>query len=271
MPRRFLTHSWRKRIGSAAAHIGVAALLAGCSVPGSPPPVPEPLRDPLPRMASLLAQRDEAFRSLRSLARISYQVGGERGGFSAAVLVQRPRRLRLEAFSVVGAALILTVDDGEVTGFLPSEARFYRGKASRENLYRATRMLLEPHEMAALLLGVPPVDSAAAWDADSLGLRRVRPDGSADLLAFDPGRTAPVRWRRVGPSGEIQYAAAFEDFSETPFGPFPLTITLETPPLGRSYEVRYDEPEVNVALPDSHFVQDLPEGVVRAPLPSPAG
>ena len=267
-----MTHSWHKRIGSAAARLGVAALLlAGCAVPGSPPPVPEPPRDPLPHLASVLVQRDEAFRSLRSLARISYRVGEEKGGFSAAVLVQRPGRLRLEAFSVVGAALILTVDDGEVTGFLPSEARFYRGRASRENLYRATRMLLDPHEMAALLLGVPPVDSDAAWDADSLGLRRVAPDGSADVLAFDTGRTAPVRWWRVGPSGEVLYAAAFEDFSDTPFGPFPLTITLETPSLGRSYEVRYDEPEVNVALPDSHFVQDLPQGAVRVPLPSPAG
>lgn len=258
-------------MGSAAARLGVAALLAGCAVPGSPPPVPDPARDPLPRLASVLAQRDQAFRSLRSLARINYEVGEERGGFSAAVLVQRPGRLRLEAFSVVGAALILTVDDGEVTGFLPSEARFYRGRASRENLYRATRMLLEPREMAALLLGVPPVDSGAAWDADPLGLRRVAPDGSADVLAFDTGRAAPVRWWRVGPSGEVLYAAAFEDFSDTPFGPFPLTVTLETPSLGRSYEVRYDEPEVNVALPDSHFVQDLPQGAVRVPLPSPAG
>ena len=50
------------------------------------------------------------------------------------MLVRRPHRLRLEAFSIVGAALILTVDDGQVTGFLPSEARFYRAKTSRENL-----------------------------------------------------------------------------------------------------------------------------------------
>ena len=266
-----MTGSRRKRTGSAAARLCVAALLAGCSFPGSPPPAPEPPRDPLPRLTSLLAQRDQALRSLRSLARISYRVGGEKGGFSAAVLVQRPHRLRLEAFSVVGAALILTVDDGEVTGYLPSEARFYRGRASRENLYRATRMLLEPHEMAALLLGVPPVDSDAAWEADPLALRRVLPDGSADVLAFDSERTAPVRWWRTGPSGELLYLATFDDFSDTPFGRFPLTVTLETPPLQRFYEVRYDEPEVNVTLPASLFVQDLPEGVVRVPLPSPTG
>lgn len=245
-------------------------LSAGCAVrEPAPAPAPRPVASPV--LASRLAERNQALQSLRSLARVSYRVSRERGAFDAAVLVRRPHRLRLEAFSLVGAALIVTVDDGEVTGFLPSEARYYRGRTSRENLFRATQILLELDEMVALLMGLPPVDSGAGWDAEAPDLRRTLPDGSTDVLTFDPDGTAPVGWRRLGPNGEPQYVATFEDFSDTPFGRFPLKITLETPPLRRFYQIRYDKPELNVALPESHFVQKLPEGAVRVPLPSPTG
>ena len=245
--------------------------MAGCAVREPAPPAPEPRPAPDPALASRLAERNQALQSLRSLARVSYRVSRERGAFDAAVLVRRPHRLRLEAFSVVGASLIVTVDDGEVTGFLPSQARYYRGRTSRENLFRATQILLELDEMVALLMGLPPVDSGAKWDADAFALRRTRPDGSTDVLTFEPDGAAPVGWRRLGPDGKPQYVATFEDFSDTPFGRFPLKITLETPPLQRFYQIRYDKPELNVTLPESHFVQKLPAGAVRVPLPTPTG
>ncbi len=259
-----------KTISSVVRALCAAMALAGCSVQQTtPPPEPEPV--PNPRLPALLAERNGAFQSLRSLARISYRSNEGRGTFQAAVLVRRPHRLRLEAFSIVGAALVLTVDDGEVTGFLPSEAQFYRARTSRKNLFRATQILLELDEMVALMMGLPPVDSDAVWDIGARALRRTRPDGSTDILTFDANSTAPVRWQRLGPSGKPWYTATFDDFSKTPFGSFPLNITLETPPLKRSYQIRYDNPEINVTLPETHFVQDLPEGTVRVPLPSPTG
>lgn len=248
------------------------ALLAGCSL-RQPDPKPEPVSEPktVRPLGAFLEERDRALKSLRGLARISYRAAGKRRAFNAAVLVRRPHRLRLEAFSLVGAALILTVDDEEVTGFLPSKARFYRARTSRQNLFRATELLLELEEMVALMMGLPPVRAGAGWRADGLALRRARAGGGADVLTFDAQIQAPVRWQRFGPSGKPWYVATFEDFADTPAGPFPLKITLETPPLQRSYQIRYDKPELNVTLPESHFVQELPEGVVRVPLPTPAG
>ncbi len=251
-----------------SATLCAVLLLAGCTVRQT---VPEPVSAPNPRLPVLIAERNDVFRSLRSLARISYRASGGRGAFDAAVLVRRPHRLRLEAFSIVGAALILTVDDGAVTGFLPSEGKFYRAGTSRQNLFRATQMLLDLDELAALMMGLPPVDATAAWDIGARALKRARPDGSTDILTFDSDATAPIRWKRLGPSGKPWYIATFEDFSDTPFGRFPRQITLETPPLQRSYRIRYDDPEINVTLPESHFAQDLPEGAVRVPLPSPTG
>lgn len=262
-----------RRITAAAAGLCAAFLLAGCQLLTilEPEPQPEPPRGPNPRLVSFLAERDQTLQSLRSLARISYRASRGRGAFDAAVLVRRPHRLRLEAFSVVGAQLVLTVDDGQVTGFLPSRAQFYRARTSRENLFRATQMLLELDEMVALMMGLPPVPAGADWEVGALDLRRAREDGSTDILTFDPDVTAPVRWQRLEPSGEPRYIATFEEFSDTPFGRFPMKITLETPPLERTYQIRYDNPEINVTLPESSFVLELPEGVVRVPLPSPKG
>ena len=248
----------------------VAALLSGCA-PRTPVRAPAPAPVRAENLQALLGQRERSLQSLRGLARINYRAAGRRGAFSAAVLLRRPHRLRLEAFSIVGAALILTVKDGEFTGFFPSEARYYRAPTSRENLFRATQLLLDLDEMVALLMGVPPVQSTTTWTADDLTLRRTRADGSTDIVTFDAQIPAPVRWQRLGPSGKPWYVATFEDFADAPAGPFPLKITLETPPLQRKYEIRYDEPELNVTLPESHFVQELPDGVVRIPLPAPTG
>lgn len=255
-----------------AVAVCVTALLAGCALRQAAPD-PEPVSEPrtVRPLGAILEERDRALQSLRGLARISYRAAGKRRAFNAAVLVRRPHRLRLEAFSLVGAALILTVDDDEVIGFLPSEARFYRARTSRQNLFRATELLLELEEMVALMMGLPPVRSDAAWRADGLALRRTRAGGGTDVLTFDAQIQAPVRWQRFGPSGAPWYVATFEDFADTSAGLFPLKITLETPPLKRSYQIRYDKPELNVTLPDFHFVQELPEGAVRIPLPTPTG
>lgn len=243
-------------------------LLAACTVQQT---VPEPVSAPDLRLPALIAERNDVFQSLRSLARISYRASGTRGGFDAAVMVRRPHRLRLEAFSLFGAALILTVDDGAVTGFLPARGQFYRAGTTRQNLFRATQMLLDLHELAALMMGLPPVDANAAWDVGARALKHAHPDGSTDILTFDAEVTAPIRWQRLGPSGKPWYTATFEDFSDTPFGRFPRQITLATPPLQRSYRIRYDDPEINVTLPETYFIQDLPEDAVRVPLPLPTG
>ncbi len=262
----------RKRTRVILAVFLAGVLMTGCVVrEPAPEPAPEPISFSSLSLAPRLAKRNQALQSLRSLARVSYRARLSRGAFDAAILIRRPYRLRLEAFSVVGASLIVTVDDGVVTGFLPSEARYYRGKTSRENLFRATQIRLELDEMVALLMGLPPVKTGAKWDAEALALRRNRPDGSMDVLTFDPHGIVPIGWRLIGSDAELQYVAAFEDFSDTPFGRFPLKITLEMPPLQRSYQIRYDNPELNVALPETHFVQRIPQGVVRIPLPSPEG
>ena len=59
-----------------------------------------------------LMQRNAKLESLKSLAKISYRAGQEKGGFEGVIVVSRPDRFRLEAFSMFGTALVVTVDAG---------------------------------------------------------------------------------------------------------------------------------------------------------------
>jgi len=72
----------------------------------------------------------------------------------------------------------------------------------------------------------------------------------------------------MGADGKVVLRAAFSDFSSTPAGPFPLKITLEAPAQQRRLEIRYQEPEVNVDLPSSLFVQERPANAKEIPLES---
>lgn len=218
-----------------------------------------------------LMQRNARLESLRSLAKISYRVGQQKGGFQGAIVVGRPDRFRLEAFSMFGTALVVTVDADAVTGFYPGENRFYRGVSSKENLFRYTQVLLDLKELTSLLMGMPPVVANARWEVTQNIVQRRLPGGSLDVVELISETGVPVRWERFDRSGALQFSAVFQEFSNTSAGPFPLKISFVVPDLERLVEIRYDEPEINAKLPDSLFVQNMPDTAVQVPLESLGG
>ncbi len=232
--------------------------------------VPSKSQDPGELVRSL-AQRVRQFRSLRTLATVDYWGTDGRGGFQEAILVHRPDRLRLETLSPLGATLIVTVDGDEVVGFHPRERLFYRGKSSKENLLRYTRIPLELGEITGLLMGLPPVEIQGRWEREGDSIHRETGGGRREVVVFHPTLGIPTEWERYGPDEELEFSALFSDFFSTPAGPFPLNISLEVYPQERGFEIRYQEPEVNVALPFALFVQEKPRNAREIPLESLGG
>ena len=218
-----------------------------------------------------LAQRINQFRSLRSLATVYYWGTDGRGGFQEAVLVQRPDRLRLETLSSLGAILIVTVDGNEVVGFHPREGIFYRGRSSKENLFHYIQIPLEIEEVTSLLLGLPPVELQGRWQREENSIYRELGGGRTDIVTFDPTLGLPIKWERLNPDGGIELSALFSDFVSSPAGLFPLKISLDAHPQQVRLEIRYQEPELNVALPAAIFVQERPANVREIPLESLGG
>lgn len=224
-------------------------------------------------LVGILAKRIDRFRSLRSLAKVYYWSTEERGSIQGAILVRRPVRLRLETLSPLGAIFILTADGDEVVGFDPRKGILYRGRASKKNLVRYTLVPLELRDLTSILMGLPPVEIEGTWKGEGLRIEWSLSGGGSEVVTFDPAMGIPVGWERLGSDGELEISAVFSDFVSTPAGPFPLSISLESYSNSQEerFEIRYQEPEVNVAIPASFFVQQRPDRVREVPLESLGG
>lgn len=214
------------------------------------------------------SQRLQQFRSLRALATVYYSGPDGRGGFQEAVLVHRPKQLRLETLSLMGAILIVTTDGEEIEGFHTREGLFYRGKSSKENLLRYTRIPLSLSEVTSLLMGLPPVEMQTRWENQNLSIYWEKAGGGKDMVAFDPSVGMPSKWIRSGANGQQELSVEFSDFVSTVAGYFPLKISLEALSPQMRVDISYQDPELNVDLSASLFKQQKPENVKEIPLGS---
>jgi hypothetical protein len=241
--------------------------LAGCATV-TVPPVPErPAREwRADELITALQERHQQFRSLRALARIDYTGPDGKNGFQEAVLVQRPDRLRLETLSFLGAILIVTVNGKEIVGYHTREGVFLRGEASKDNLLRLTQIPLELEEITALLLGVPPVDMGLPAQQQGAAVIVASGNGGKDLVRFFGHEKVPTQWERSDGSGTIELSATFSDYTATPAGSFPSRIILESAVPKRRLEIRYQEPELNGAVPSEVFSQEKPPHAKELPI-----
>ncbi len=253
----------------------LSCILTGCTTAiVAPIPIQAPTRQWNPgELIETLRQRDQQFRSLRALARLDYAGPEGKNGFQEAILVQRPDRLRLETLSFLGAIMIVTVNDQEILGYLPREDVFLRGQRSKENLKRLTKipLPLEVEEITALLLGLPPVNIRATPQQDGNSLSFPAADGGRAIVAFETNDAVPTRWERLNAGGEAEISVKFSDYVPTPAGLFPLRIAIESATQKRRLEVRYQEPELNAAIPAEIFSQQKPPNVKELPIEALGG
>ena len=251
----------------------ILAALPGCALltGQAPPEVFPEERRPAQELAQSLIRKNSELKSLRTLAGVYYSGTEGKQSFQEVVLVQRPDRLRLETLSPLGALLILTASGDEMAGFHTREGVFYRGKSSIENLYRYTQIPLSVGEMTSVLMGLPPVAGEAEWKNDGPSIVRDLRAGWKEAITFHPSQLLPIRWQRLNPEGKVEMSARFSDFTDTPAGPFPLKIVIEAPTPQRRLEITYKEPELNVDLASTLFVQQKPENAREVPLDSLGG
>jgi hypothetical protein len=95
---------------------------------------------------------------------------------------------------------------------------------------------------------------------------------ATDLIRLGAGQGFPVEViaqviaARLGEDGAPLVRTTFEDFRETPAGPFPFRLRVEEP--GRALEARieYGEIELNPDVPSRAFQLPVPRGAVTVEL-----
>jgi hypothetical protein len=252
--------------------VALFAGLAGCSTVPAPTAPAGPAKQWQPgELIQFLRQRDQQFRSLRALARVDYAGPDGKHGFQEAVIVQRPDRLRLETLTMLGAVMIVTVNDKQIIGYHVREGIMVRGATSKINLLRYTQIPLELNEMTALLSGLPPVDPGAQWQQEGNALV-LSPEGQkTDVVAFESEHPVPTRWERFNSAGAVELKVVFGDYIAAQPGLFPSRLTVEAPLQKRKLEIRYQEPELNIALAPEVFTQQKPSHVQELPIEALGG
>lgn len=252
---------------------GLLAALAGCST-AKTPLIPEKLpeeRRPIDDLLRTLAERNSELKSLRSLANVSYSGPEGKQSFQEIVVIHRPDRLRLETLYPLGVLMIVTASPDELAGYHTREGVFYRGKSSRENLWRFTRIPLSVAEAASLLMGLPPA-AKGEWRHEGPSIVRDAGSGWKETMSFEQGQALPIRWQLLNPKGGVELSAEFGDYSKSAAGPsFPMRIALENTPQKRRVEITYKDPELNVDLEPALFVQKKPDNAREVALDSIGG
>lgn len=185
---------------------------------------------------------------------------GSSGRFKAReqLTVQRPARLRVEALTPLGVALVVVVNGDQLTIFDPGKNTLTRGVADASTLERVARIPLAPQQAVRLLLGLPPDASIldAAPDAiepeSDMTVMRFSRNDHVDELDFTGNNLAMVR--RSSREGATLYEVHFSDYRDIGSLVFPHTITADFPAVATDIELTYQDPLVDSAIPDSAFV-----------------
>ena len=213
-----------------------------------------------------LASRRVALQSLRARARV-------RNGLASlwvheAVIVQRPRSLRIDVLSPFGLAMALGTDGAVLWAYPPQDGVRYEGPASPANLARVLGAAIAVDDLIDVLCGLPPARTAVG----------------APTLDTTPGReyrlTLPLAdgmqrlWFRGDPLLLVRAEEARADqpalqvaFTEHEDG-FPRIIEVLVPATGATVTLRYDQIEANATVDPTVFAPP-PAPTVR-PLPTGA-
>ncbi|MGE0784517.1 MAG: DUF4292 domain-containing protein [Sandaracinaceae bacterium] len=251
-----------------------AATLAGC--PGRPCPT-QPFTDPSSALDAYRDMRSPA-RVLRAEARVERRDTEGRIRGTVLMYIDRPDRVRFDAQTQFGPAAILT-SDGDAFALTDLGAnRFLFGPTCPSNIERMLGLRFSAPEVTRLLLGETPRIEATS--------SRMRCDDGRYLVTLEDARgrrqelelevreqdirlppdEQRMRLRKsevFAPDGSLEWRVTYDDyrFVRDPSDDdgrgvvMPYTVRFEDPRRGADTRVRFNDVELNVAVPDGVFSQ----------------
>jgi len=243
--------------------VGAALVLSGC-------PARVPVVSPTGVTAGTLLEgvevRRAATTSLRARARLRSGLAGVWA--REAVVVRRPRGVRVDVLSPFGLALALGTDGTVLWAYPPDEGVRYEGPATPDNLSRFLGAPVRVDDLVDILLGVPPARrpvSPPVLRRPEQAFYRVDLPHTEGLQAlwFTSDNLELQRaeeWR----GDRLLLRVRFGDYRDA----FPHSIDVEAPRTGVAANLRYGEIERNAVVDGAVFAppparQSLPIDGVR--------
>ncbi len=215
-------------------------------------------------LLKLVLEAETRVVSLQGEAKLGVRSPQGNGSLGMYLAVARPALLHLETQDFFGRPQGVLTSDGERFGlYQASEATYYVGPASAQNLSRFLPILLPPRELTQLLLGqvprIPYERATLAVDGEELAYKVVLHSGEVtQTLWVDPASHRPLR-------SEVRGTRAYDLLLENPGEAggvrYAQKITLTAEAAKTVLELRYKDVTLNQPPEASLFELTAPQDV----------
>jgi hypothetical protein len=249
---------------------------SACATRGACPATP--ITDPAQALRAQEA-RSAGLRSLRAEATVDQR--GREGRIKGRVMmfVERPDRVRFDAVTQFGPALIFTSDGTQFSLSDFKANRFLTGPACERNIARIIGVALSGKDVASVLLGQSPLiqaDSSSMTCKDgSYVLERRAADGGRQALSLrvhEDDAKKPPETQRVylesatfwDAQGTKLYRVRYEDYRPVAPGQVELPFTVRIDDFVNDADalLRFQSIAVDVSVPSDAFAQTPRGGLV---------
>jgi len=207
---------------------------------------------------------------------VTYKDKEEKGTARQAVAVVAPDHVRVELFSPIGIAALVTTDGQRLAAYFPKEKTIYRGVASADNAARFLRVMLSGSDIARLLLGLPfsipqeedgdvRLDAEHDWYVFSVPSE----GGGSQTLTFDVQKRHLLKWEEQNHEGTVVARISLAEYRGVQGQEFPFEIILTDLQEGQEAGVYYERVEINPTLADTLFTLGPIAGVQEVDLDAP--
>jgi outer membrane lipoprotein-sorting protein len=215
--------------------------------------------------------RSAPIETLRAEARVDQR--GREGRIKGRVMmfVQRPDRVRFDAVTQFGPALVFTSDGAQIALTDFKQNRFFTGPACERNIARMIGVALAGRDVAAVLLGESPLIQAESASMECRGgsyvVERRAADGGRQELELrvheDDLKKPPAEQRLYltrasfwDAQGRRLYRVRYEDYKAVGEGvELPFTVYIDDFVNDADALLRFSSIDVNVKVPEDAFSQ----------------
>lgn len=248
--------------------------MLGCA--GLPPPR-EPYTDAARALRSHANGR-MGLRSIRAEARVDQRGRDGRVKGTVFMLVDRERRLRIDAMTQFGPVAILTADAERFAYSDLREDRFVTGATCPENIAALVGIPMTVEQATLTLLGgtfvLEHAASEVAWNDEGFYRISLRASSGArqevDLAISDADRARPADEQRLrlsrselfAPTGQSVWRVSYADYARVEGRiEMPFEVRVEQAASGTDTLVRFKRIELDPELPETAFTQAARPGL----------
>ncbi len=215
----------------------------------------------LGELKARILSRQEGVRDLKSFVKTTVD-GKRRVSFNQVLLVEGANSVRLDTLSMFGQTLgVFIHSPAKTLLYDPGRNRTLEGEAVWDAMERTVGTRIDIRQYAGVFLGRLPEDlriDAARLSLDKTRylIQATRP-GTGEKLDIEVGAFTYLPERLSRKDGE--YEVRWEDYKKVGERDFPHRLFLSFPSRGETVTLEYNNPSINVGLPEGAFDSPAPK------------